>query len=721
MIDAMFEVATTSGQSVIKQGDVGDNFYVVESGEYEVYLKQKGEMPVHTYKAGSAFGELALMYNCPRAATVKTSVAGQLWGLDQVTFRHIVMAANMHVLDDQASFLKSVSILSAHRRAARRPRRRADRGDLRGRRVHRVGGRGGRPLLHQARRGRRAQEGGRQGRHREGHHANAHRCAACLARRPPAAPALRRPRLTPPPPPRRQALFGESAISGERARRQANVVAVGAVTTLKLTRESFTMLLGELRDVMKHNFNHKVLAGMDMFRALSNAERETLIESLEERSFAVGKEILKQGDPGEDFFIIKSGSVRVTQTQQGSTRVETIKEKLGAGEYFGEMALLNSEPRMATITATTEVVCMQLARDTFVSLLGPLSTILNREAEVRKKRRSGKKPIIHMKDLKAQHPRRGTFGRVKLVAHQPIDTPYALGACARADHRARQVEHDEREEDPRDVRPPLPPPARRRVPGRRRAAHAPRVGLGGELFTIPARARSSTSPPAGSTAQRRGGVRVPLTQIVYRDLKPENLLWTARVPQGRRLRLREDHCRPHVDALRTPEYLAPEIIANKGHNLGVDWWAIGILMYEMLVGYPPFCADDPMDIYQKILRGKISFPAILSKNAKDMIAKLLVANPAARLGCLKNKGRDVRHHPFFKPVDFPSLESYSVKAPYVPTIKSPVDTSNFEHYDEDDAEDGRANDKKSTVFADFDCPPVPERHSNRPSYCSARS
>ena len=112
VIDAMFEVATTSGQSVIKQGDVGDNFYVVESGEYEVYLKQKGEMPVHTYKAGSAFGELALMYNCPRAATVKTSVAGQLWGLDQVTFRHIVMAANMHVLDDQASFLKSVSILS---------------------------------------------------------------------------------------------------------------------------------------------------------------------------------------------------------------------------------------------------------------------------------------------------------------------------------------------------------------------------------------------------------------------------------------------------------------------------------------------------------------------------------------------------------------------------------------------------------------------------------
>ena len=76
------------------------------------------------------------------------------------------------------------------------------------------------------------------------------------------------------------------------------------------------MLLGELRDVMKHNFNHKVLAGMDMFRALSNAERETLIESPEERLHAVGKEILKQGDPGEDFFTKERECAR-THTQQG--------------------------------------------------------------------------------------------------------------------------------------------------------------------------------------------------------------------------------------------------------------------------------------------------------------------------------------------------------------------------------------------------------------------
>ena len=80
VIDAMFEVTCTAGQDVITQGDVGDNFYVADSGEYTVHLKGV-EKPVHTYQEGASFGELALMYNCPRAATVRCAVPGTLWGL----------------------------------------------------------------------------------------------------------------------------------------------------------------------------------------------------------------------------------------------------------------------------------------------------------------------------------------------------------------------------------------------------------------------------------------------------------------------------------------------------------------------------------------------------------------------------------------------------------------------------------------------------------------
>jgi len=152
----------------------------------------------------------------------------------------------------------------------------------------------------------------------------------------------------------------------------------------------------------------------------------------------------------------------------------------------------------------------------------------------------------------------------------------------------------------------------------------------------------------------------------------------------------------------TPEYLAPEIITNKGHNLAVDWWAFGILIFEMLVGQPPFCADDPMEIYQKILRNRVTYPSIVSKNSRDLISKLLVSNPSQRLGALKKGHRDVSGHVFFKPVDWNELVRKKPKAPYIPQIKSPTDTSNFEDYEEESGEDwARFNDKSKNVFKGF--------------------
>ena len=82
----------------------------------------------------------------------------------------------------------------------------------------------------------------------------------------------------------------------------------------------------------------------------------------------------------------------------------------------------------------------------------------------------------------------------------------------------------------------------------------------------------------------------------------------------------------------TPEYLAPEIIQSKGHSKDVDWWAIGILIYEMLCGFPPFFDDTPFGIYQKILAGRIDFPKHLSLEAKDILRKLLTIDRSKRLG-----------------------------------------------------------------------------------------
>ena len=90
VVAAMFAVDCTDGQVVIEQDDHGDNFYVVDSGEFAVLIRAVGDKPVHHYSAGGTFGELALMYNTPRAATVKATKPGRLWAVDRSTFRKVL-------------------------------------------------------------------------------------------------------------------------------------------------------------------------------------------------------------------------------------------------------------------------------------------------------------------------------------------------------------------------------------------------------------------------------------------------------------------------------------------------------------------------------------------------------------------------------------------------------------------------------------------------------
>jgi serine/threonine protein kinase len=134
----------------------------------------------------------------------------------------------------------------------------------------------------------------------------------------------------------------------------------------------------------------------------------------------------------------------------------------------------------------------------------------------------------------------------------------------------------------------------------------------------------------------------------------------------------------------TPDYIAPEALLQKGYHEGSDWWSVGVILFEMLYGYPPFCADTPLETYQKILRFKtaLQFPYTsgVSFHAKDLILKLL-CDENERLRNIDT----IKAHPFFRDVDWVNIRSQ--KAEIIPSLSGPLDTSNFDSFEEkEDAE-----------------------------------
>ena len=214
------------------------------------------------------------------------------------------------------------------------------------------------------------------------------------------------------------------------------------------------------------------------------------------------------------------------------------------------------------------------------------------------------------------------------------------------------------------------------------------MALGGELFTYLREKVKFEEPQAAVYGAMVASAFAYLhaRKIAHRDLKPENLLFDA---QGYLKLVDFGFAKVIRDRTwtlcGTPEYLAPEIISNKGHNMGADWWTLGILLYEMLVGQPPFMAQTQIDTYHKIMRGKYKIPTQFPRWAKDIISKLLSHNPSARLGCMKGGSVEVLGHEFFKGVSFVELERRKLSMPHIPEIKDPLDSSNFDVYpDQDD-------------------------------------
>jgi len=171
-------------------------------------------------------------------------------------------------------------------------------------------------------------------------------------------------------------------------------------------------------------------------------------------------------------------------------------------------------------------------------------------------------------------------------------------------------------------------------------------------------------------------------QIVLRTLKPEDIMvgldgYIKLIDYGFAKELAPGS-RTYT-LCGTAEYLAPEVLLNKGHSFPVDWWTLGILTYEMAAGYPPFGGPDPMGIYQKILAGLVVFPKHVSAKLRKFLKDVITADLSKRLGA--NGGVfDIASAEWFRQFDWKALLLKNIAAPAVFTVATPTDTSNFEDY-----------------------------------------
>jgi len=714
-------------EMIITQGEDGGYFYIVKSGVFEASLPQLGDKIVAEYRAiddtepskhpegsvtlANSFGELALLYNAPRAANVKCTEKGYLWYLERKKFRAVMMKAGEKRENDMANFLKTIQLFSPLTDDERsRLAQKCEPVTLQdGEYVIKVDDPA--DALYLVKQGelvatlKDKKEVAR-------YHTGMYFGESCL----------------------KDAIHIEELKLGSKKwpLRTANIISVAGSQVFKIKAEDFVNSVGDLAEITVAKAKRDTLALTEvgdkskgqtkkLMKLLKYHQQEDLITKLTEVTFEKDEKLITQGQVNQTFFVIASGKAAVMQEgAPGAMEKSETRQlaTLAAGDIVGEKAIIdakrsgNDTVAVASIQALDgKLTCYKLEKDDFIEILydhisAEMDSLMDRRAAEAAKKVAPKWEDLDVRRILGV----GTFGRVKLVVHKPAgsdsktgagQTPYALKCMRKAQVVAtKQQSHVLNE---KNILAMMEHPFILALVATYQDNHELymllELALGGELFTLLAKRAPLFDSPArfytGSVVSMFSYMHQ--LRVVYRDLKPENLLLDdqgylklvdfgfAKILQERTWTL-----------CGTPEYLAPEIILNKGHGFGADWWCVGILAYECLSGTTPFVSNDPMEGYRKIIKCKVQWSASFSANAKNFMDRLLVVDPSRRLGCLKGGSKDVMADKWFQPtgdegggkssgaatssIDFNLLKQYKYASPYVPKIKNPTDDSNFDTY-----------------------------------------
>ncbi|KAG2485663.1 hypothetical protein HYH03_015635 [Edaphochlamys debaryana] len=519
--------------------------------------------------------------------------------------------------------------------------------------------------------------------------------------------------------------FGETAITQTAKSPYTVKVASEALHLLSLPKRQVDSFMGRDSGLQS---DEAVVAALKKSKFLANMtepEFKELLKACEIMSHNAGEVVaVANSSVTNKIFLVKSGEVMVVPADlalpEGAAEVDlrrlaaSEKQRLLAGSLFNDRALNSPETATleASLVAGTACSIITFTTSDVERVMGGRALSRSRNAMPGAAAEQPKFPRVKFAELEFHRIiGTGQFGLVRVVRNIKTNEVYALKVMHKAPIvESKQIEHVINER--KILEEACSHPFCVRLCG----AYQDKASLyllqewvpGGELFHHLDVEGAFDEPTSMFYA---ANVLLALEflhgkGIVYRDLKPENLLLDT---QGY-IKMADFGFAKYIGGDKTyticgtPDYQAPEVIMRRGTTKAADYWALGVLIFEMLVGDPPFksLTGDPWDTFRRTLSGRFYVPNFISDAAADLIFKLLQVNPDKRLGSDRRLGaEEIKRHRWFSRIDWRALEQKRLPAPFRPRVRNPLDTSNFDNFDN----------------VDLEPPPVPadrvEKHSQQ--------
>jgi len=682
LVDKMYRVDVEAKEDIIQQGVQGNQFYVIESGRFHVYLIPSNDSVVDRQVRGfpqlvaqkgkgAFFGELALLYEQPSIVTVRAATDGILWAVTRQDFHEITMEVAKEQTAEKKKLLKGNEIL--------------------------------------------------------GNFLSEKEMSAI-------ADAMEY----------KTYKQGEVILSPGEQLKTLLFLKDGQIEVFdeednKLSEMRIGESFGEIGLLEEYEVEYKFVAGKDDTKCvvLDIAETEGVVGSLKEmvqekwaQNPTLAQRVSKKTNT-------KMNPVKATVSHLRSSVANRFTIDNGVPSVNGSLIGSVNGSMIGSLIGSANGSFAQKGTEYSVELGTAISTVsVNSEMSAIDREWEESPPLIAKVDFKYLKPikllGRGNFGSVHLVINnhpQPLMISdadnerapdyFALKVLSRdfiTDNGWEEMADNEKQamaELSYYTRSPFIVKLYHSFADRKNIYLLLELCDGGDLYQVmrtqPGHRMDEKFSRFYAACVASGLESMHLRSIVYRDLKPENLILAENgYVKIADFGLAKKTLRTFT-VCGTPDYMAPETILSRGHDIAVDWWAVGVLLFELTLGKAPFPGRDPMDIYENILahkNGDLKIPQGLKVSARfvDIMNSLMHHKKTRRLGCLKAGAESVRRHAFFSDFDWDKFYSFQMKPPIVRRRVQHQDPGNYDP--EYDCEPDDQSDWKPMVDSVFEETPI---------------